>query len=181
MQLFSIEIIAKKAVLHLVTHHLHKNSFHCFSLQPPAWHTLFSFNCVFFFPNDLFRAFRCTGILRICCFDAVDLPGRPVAVIGKLHTGIYGGSHKMDRIRVSCHQIGTQTFARRQAGGNAGLQRKERCFILLAQTEEKLAANGQILAAVEGPACLHRVLPIKDVIAAIPKADLRIILLFADI
>ena len=38
MQLFSIEIIAEKAVLHLVTHHLHKNSFHCFSLQPPAWH-----------------------------------------------------------------------------------------------------------------------------------------------
>ena len=54
MQLFSIEIIAEKAVLHLVTHHLHKNSFHCFSLQPPAWHTLFSFNCVFFFLNDLF-------------------------------------------------------------------------------------------------------------------------------
>ena len=64
MQLFSIEIIAKKAVLHLVTHHLHKNSFHYFSLQPPVWHTLFSFNCVFFFLNDLFRAFRCTGIYR---------------------------------------------------------------------------------------------------------------------
>jgi len=64
VQLFSIEIIAEKAVLHLVTHHLHKNSFHCFSLQPPAWHTLFSFNCVFFFLNDLFRAFRCTGIFN---------------------------------------------------------------------------------------------------------------------
>ena len=80
----------------------------------------------------------------------------------------------MDRIRVSCHQIGTQTFARRQAGGNAGLQRKERCFILLAQTEENLAANGQILAAVAGPACLHRVLPIKDVIIVNPVACLAI-------
>ena len=117
----------------------------------------------------------------VCCFDAVDLPGYPDAVVGKLHTGIYGGSHKVDRIRVSCHQIGTQTFARRQAGGNAGLQRKERCFVLLAQTKENLAADGQVLTAVAGPTCLHRVLPIKDVIAAIPKADLRIILLFADI
>ena len=75
VQLHSIEIIAEKAVLHLVTHHFHKNSFHCFSLQPPAWHTLFSFNCVFFFLNDLFRAFRCTGIGKIP-HPAVVLSGK---------------------------------------------------------------------------------------------------------
>lgn len=97
----------------------------------------------------------------VCCFDAINLPGCPDAVVGELHTGIYGSSHKVDRIRVSCHQISTQPFARRQAGGNAGLQRKERCLVLLAQTKENLAADGQVLTAVASPTCLHRVLPIK--------------------
>ena len=39
-----------------------ENAFHCFSLQLPARHALFSFDYIFLFRNDLFRTFLCTGI-----------------------------------------------------------------------------------------------------------------------
>ena len=147
--------------------------FHCFSLQPPAWHTLFSFNCVFFFLNDLFRAFRCTGILRICCFDAVDLPGRPDAVIGKLHTGIYGGSHKW----IASGFLATR-LARRRSPAVRQVEMpvcsaKSVASSSLLRPRKTLQRMSRSLPPLQARRAL-RVLPIKDVIIVKPVACLAI-------
>ena len=105
----------------------------------------------------------------VCRFDAVDFPGCPDAVIGKFHTGIRRDPHKVKCIRVFGHQICTKTFARRQAGSIARLNRKQRCFVFFGKAIEDLAADGQFHTTVAGSTCFYRVLPIQNV--AIPCDD----------
>lgn len=57
----------------------------------------------------------------------------------------------------------------------AGLNRKQRCFVFFGKAVEDFAANRHILATVTGSTGFHRVLPIKDVEAPIPVADLRLV------
>ena len=111
----------------------------------------------------------------VCRFDAVDFSGCPDAVIGKFHTGIRRDPHKVKCIRVFGHQICTKAFARRQAGSIAGLNRKQRCFVFFGKAIEDLAADGQFHTTVAGSTGFHRVLPIKNIEAPIPVADLRLV------
>ena len=85
-------------------------------------------------------------------------------------------SHKIDAgVFFVCHQFGTKLFTRGQFAGNACLHSKQQSFMLFRKAVEYLAANREVTPTVARFPCLNGVLTIKDEVAAIPIADLRLI------
>ena len=74
-----------------------------------------------------------------------------------------------------CHQFGTKLFTSGQFAGNACLHSKQQSFMLFRKAVEDLAANREVTPTVARFPCLNGVLAIKDEVAAIPVADLRLI------
>ena len=73
------------------------------------------------------------------------------------------------------YQFGAEPLPSGQFAGNACLHSKQQSFMLFRKAVEDLAANREVTPTVACFPCLNGVLTIKDEVAAIPVADLRLI------
>lgn len=106
------------------------------------------------------------------CADADDLPRCAVVVQTQLQACTLGGVQERDGFCIFADQSGAKFCASGQRGGNACLFGKQDGFFFLGQPGVHLADDGEVCAAVHGTAGHDGVLTVKDVVVAVPVADL---------